>query len=261
MHTCSPPSGHIIDRVTAITANTGATLFYKLELSTVLNGSSVLVSHESSASVSHGPSVKLQVARCMSCDLDCPVLLGVTGHDDDDDVAGPVSRDSLIKETKHMRCWLDAKARPLFVITPKLHHERLLDLSDDELVDLFRSAVGLLAEMGCPGFNSMILNHGTRRNHAHLHLKIRIQQREFDRAINGWSQEVRSKLMVLKRFVQEHVPAPAQGARGTRQAWLLRQRQQQQHHHHHQQQYHHQQQHQPQDEQPGQQQQPKKQRS
>lgn len=44
---------------------------------------------------------------------------------------------------------MDAKGRPMFVLTPKQHIEHLADLSDAQLVDLFRTAAGVLGEMGC----------------------------------------------------------------------------------------------------------------
>jgi diadenosine tetraphosphate (Ap4A) HIT family hydrolase len=60
----------------------------------------------------------------------------------------------------------------MWVITPKQHLERLSELSQPQLIDLFRTAAAVVAEMGCSSFNTMILNHGDSRNHAHLHLKV-----------------------------------------------------------------------------------------
>jgi diadenosine tetraphosphate (Ap4A) HIT family hydrolase len=62
----------------------------------------------------------------------------------------------------------------MWVVTPKQHLERLADLSQPQLLDLFRTAAGVVHEMGCSSFNTMILNHGDSRNHAHLHLKVRL---------------------------------------------------------------------------------------
>eukprot|EP00879_Flechtneria_rotunda_P001468 GHRR01001622.1.p4 GENE.GHRR01001622.1~~GHRR01001622.1.p4 ORF type:complete len:127 (+),score=36.99 GHRR01001622.1:2908-3288(+) len=92
------------------------------------------------------------------------------------------SKDIMLKESEHCRGWLDAKACPVFVVTIRQHVEQLSDLADPGLVDLSRIAVALTAEIGCSSFNTMILNHGDNRNHAHLHLKIMIQDKKFNRA-------------------------------------------------------------------------------
>jgi hypothetical protein len=55
---------------------------------------------------------------------------------------------------------------------PQAHKERLLDLSDPELLDLFRTGVALVQELGARHFAAMILNQGCARSHAHLHLKV-----------------------------------------------------------------------------------------
>jgi hypothetical protein len=102
----------------------------------------------------------LQVTRCMSCDLDCPLVLGVLGSG----AEGPASKDTLLHVSSHTRCWLDAKARPMFICTPTTHQERLGDMSKEEVVDLFRTAVSILRQMSCSSFNTMILNHGNNRN-------------------------------------------------------------------------------------------------
>lgn len=61
----------------------------------------------------------------------------------------------------------------MIVLTPKEHKEALSQLTDDELYDLWTSAMSIMRELGISKFNSAILNHGTSRNHAHLHLKAR----------------------------------------------------------------------------------------
>lgn len=55
---------------------------------------------------------------------------------------------------------------------PQAHKERLLDLSGPELLDLFRTGVALVQELGARHFAAMILNQGSARSHAHLHLKV-----------------------------------------------------------------------------------------
>ena len=102
----------------------------------------------------------LQVARCMSCDLDCPLVLGVLGSGSE----GPRSRDTLLQTSSHTRCWLDAKAREMFICTPTTHQERLSDMSNEEVADLFRTAAHILRQMSCRSFNTIILNHGNNRN-------------------------------------------------------------------------------------------------
>lgn len=61
---------------------------------------------------------------------------------------GPVSRDSLVEEREHVRIWLDAKARPMLVVTPLPHKERLSELSDEELVQLWRAGVETMQVSG-----------------------------------------------------------------------------------------------------------------
>jgi hypothetical protein len=52
----------------------------------------------------HPTTTPPQVDRCMSCDLDCPLSIGVLGTEAP--MAGcPVSRDSLLLESDHMRAW------------------------------------------------------------------------------------------------------------------------------------------------------------
>lgn len=204
----------------------------------------------------------------MSCDLQCPLILGVLGHHETsaaaDDSASPavavaedslqtapnsaaaaaqsasqqqqqqqkqlpVSQDSLLQETEHSRVWLDAKARPMFVVTPNRHLEKLSDLSDAELVDLFRTAVTIVQDMGCSSFNSMVLNHGDNRNHVHLHLKVRVHEGQFEKAARCWSAKHKAQLQLLREF-RDLLPLEQ---RGTREAFFLRmkdqkQRQQQQ---------------------------------
>ena len=52
------------------------------------------------------------------------------------------------------------------------HKERLLDLSDAELLDLFRTGAAMVQQLGARHFSTMILNQGSARSHAHLHLKV-----------------------------------------------------------------------------------------
>jgi hypothetical protein len=61
----------------------------------------------------------LKVERCMSCDIDCPLSIGVLGSEDKLP-GGPTSRDSWLRDSEYMRTWFDAKARPMVIVTPKV---------------------------------------------------------------------------------------------------------------------------------------------
>jgi diadenosine tetraphosphate (Ap4A) HIT family hydrolase len=137
------------------------------------------------------------------------------------------SKDTLIAESTHCRAWLDAKARPMIVVTPKQHVEELIAMTDAQLVDLVRTAMSVLKQLGCSSFTSMILNQGDSRNHAHLHLKVRVHERDFDRAAAGWPDKVRHQLEALKHFRDVCLPPEK---RGTHAAYMLKRRQQQQQH-------------------------------
>ena len=141
----------------------------------------------------------LQVSRCMSCDLDCPLELGVVGEEDIDP-NGPTARDSLIHQDEHMRAWLDAKGRPMLIVTPVQHRERLSDLTDAELAALWRAAASQLQRLGLRHFNAMAINHGLNRNHAHLHLKLKLRGRDFDRAVDRAGGAIRGKLAAIRAF-------------------------------------------------------------
>lgn len=68
-------------------------------------------------------------------------------------------------------------------------------------------------------FNSLILNHGDRRNHAHLHLKARVNDWAWAAAQAGWPARWREQYAALQEFAAS-LPAEK---RGTREAFLLRQ--------------------------------------
>jgi diadenosine tetraphosphate (Ap4A) HIT family hydrolase len=150
----------------------------------------------------------LQVDRCMSCDLDCPLSLGVLGGRPAGAAAGasppadpgPLSSDSLLQEDAVVRCWLDAKARPMMIVTPMKHVETMQELDDVALLGMWKAASWCLQQLQTDAFTSMILNHGTSRNHAHLHLKIRVSAPDFDRAQLSWPQEWLDKLAALRKF-------------------------------------------------------------
>lgn len=123
------------------------------------------------------------ISACISCDTD-----------------NVVSRHSLLHESALNRWWMDAKARPNFVITPIRHAERLSELTDDELYALWADAARLLTdETGSDGagggdggaaYLALIVNHGRFRNLPHVHLKLRFVAAEFDSSVRArWSAE------------------------------------------------------------------------
>jgi diadenosine tetraphosphate (Ap4A) HIT family hydrolase len=144
----------------------------------------------------------LQVSRCMSCDLDCPLAQGVQGEEHAA-ADGPTARDSLIHQGEHMRTWLDAKGRPMLIVTPLPHRERLADLTDAELVALWRTAAAQLDRLGLRHFNAMAVNHGRNRNHEHLHLKVKLRGWEFDRAVDRAADPgLRRRLAAIRDFAR-----------------------------------------------------------
>jgi hypothetical protein len=78
--------------------------------------------------------------ECISCELQ-----------------NPVSRVCLLCETSSNRVWMDAKARPMFVITPLLHHESLYTLDPDALFALFADSLMVLANTAAIPRRSRIL--------------------------------------------------------------------------------------------------------
>ncbi len=138
----------------------------------------------------------------MSCDLDTSMQMGLTG----DGEGGLPAEASLIYEDAHMRYWHDAKGRPLFVVTPQRHVHNLKELTAAEMHRLWSGAVQILTDMGCDpkeDMRDMILNAGLDRNHAHLHLKVRVTGRGFDRARAKWSQRRNRLVDALKAFARK----------------------------------------------------------
>ncbi|CAG8553309.1 5792_t:CDS:1 [Funneliformis caledonium] len=103
--------------------------------------------------------------------------------------------------------WFDAKARSMFIITPKRHVERLSDCNDQEIFSMFLLAVQIIEQetrlSNAPWngirFAGMTLNHGNARNIEHLHLKIKINNRDFDHFKNfGWDDEKKERFKILQ---------------------------------------------------------------
>jgi diadenosine tetraphosphate (Ap4A) HIT family hydrolase len=172
---------------------------YDYDLRRSLPGWDISVSYRVYAEGSTELKGPLQVSRCMSCDLDCPLELGVVG-DGELDASGPRARDSLIFQGDHVRAWIDAKGRPMLIVTPIRHRERLSDLDDAELPALWRTALEQMSRLGLCHFNAMAVNHGRNRNHEHLHLKVKLRGWEFDRAVQRGDPDVRRRLDAIRAF-------------------------------------------------------------
>jgi len=128
----------------------------------------------------------------MSCDLTCPLSLGIHGEmgTKSNTETELCSKDSSIPfgNDELVRCWFDGKARHMFIITPRAHVSALRDLSDEQLIALFQTAINLLESEGLPDFVNIIVNHGNYMNHSHLHLKINLSS-NFVKIQKNWSRE------------------------------------------------------------------------
>lgn len=96
------------------------------------------------------------------------------------EVAHELSRTTLLSEQEHTYAWLDFRNRPKLIITPKRHIERLSQLQDENgEMNAFWSDIVQVIDRECEQMNPsnyplLAINHGTFRNHGHLHLKIDI---------------------------------------------------------------------------------------
>mmetsp|Transcript_25905 Transcript_25905/g.61607 ORF Transcript_25905/g.61607 Transcript_25905/m.61607 type:complete len:151 (+) Transcript_25905:502-954(+) len=142
----------------------------------------------------------------MSCDLECPLSIGLTAYDS----GGPTSKETLLFEQRHTRCWLDAKARPVLIFTPKRHVRRMLDLSTEEMEDLWTSVCRCFRDFGIGDYKSIVANHGARQTHAHLHLKVWLPSEEFDRCFRGAGSATAATLERLDRWASA-LPMEFQG--------------------------------------------------
>ncbi|RHZ49597.1 hypothetical protein Glove_519g74 [Diversispora epigaea] len=142
--------------------------------------------------VDKGPPSK--VLNCISCDLESETSK-----------VSKLDYPSTTKERLH-NLWMDAKARPMFVITPIRHVERLSECTEEEIFSLFLLSVQALEEeqrisgkKGMINFICMTLNHGNSRNLAHLHLKIRLPRHDFKYFMNnGWDKAKKEKYAILE---------------------------------------------------------------
>lgn len=160
--------------------------------------------HVTAFSGSGGPG-PARPLRCMSCDLETPLSMGVGCAATGGGVTHEVTaRHSLLHESAHTRVWMDAKARPMLILTPKRHAEALSDLSDDELGDLFATLSATLHARGLETLHCAIINHGTYRNHAHVHLKVRFSAFVYDRAVRtSFSADEQRRHAAIQAFRRE----------------------------------------------------------
>ncbi|CAG8440575.1 11933_t:CDS:10 [Diversispora eburnea] len=142
-----------------------------------------------------GPPSK--VLNCMSCDLESETSK-----------TSKLDYPLATKERFH-NLWIDAKARPMFVITPIRHVERLSECTEEEIFSMFLLSIQTLEEeqrisgkngmINFISFISMTLNHGNSRNLAHLHLKIRLRRNDFKYYMNnGWDKAKKEKYAILE---------------------------------------------------------------
>lgn len=131
---------------------------------------------------------------CISCFADAPLYPGKE--------PGMEARECVLEEfcdRPHMMCRLDAKGRSGFVVTPVRHVMAMSDLEDDELFALWSVAVNALRHANLP-FVSMILNHGSYRNIAHLHLKVWVEKELFEVYQMTWSEERKERWRRLQEL-------------------------------------------------------------
>ncbi|CAG8570574.1 10828_t:CDS:1 [Paraglomus occultum] len=137
-----------------------------------------------------------KVANCLSCDSESETNRASSL---------PYPSTTLECEKLH-RLWFDAKARPMFIVTPERHVERLSDCTDEEIFEMFHLTCQLLDEearsTNAPWetgmFERMTLNHGNARNLEHLHLKIWVNESKFEWMKSRWDKEKREKFELLE---------------------------------------------------------------
>lgn len=112
-----------------------------------------------------------QTSLCISCDMN-----------------NPLSKSSLLEEHSTTRIWLDGQLRNKLIVTPRRHIEKLSEMTQEEMLDFWRVTQVFLEQRQCP-WQSMILNHGNYRKHAHLHMKINIKPEYWNRSIKNKYRE------------------------------------------------------------------------
>ncbi|CAF0811169.1 unnamed protein product [Rotaria sp. Silwood1] len=120
------------------------------------------------------------------------------------EVTHELSMATLLSEQQYTRAWLDAKTRAMLILTPIRHVERLSELNDEngEMEAFWHDAIELI-DRECNQveicYRAIVLNHGTYRNHSHLHLKIKFTDDIWNRII---VLRHREKIQQLKQLLQ-----------------------------------------------------------
>lgn len=144
----------------------------------------------------------------MSCSLDASLAAGLHG-----DARGGgeslCSRDTVLYDDDvgaglgGVRIWFDAKARTgMLIVTPLRHVESLGEMEDGEVAALW-GAVGRVVGLegyGADDVVSVVVNSGKCRNHAHLHVKLRLATGAFLRAKEGWDAAAKARWDRLEEF-------------------------------------------------------------
>lgn len=140
----------------------------------------------------YGPNDDPFTGACHSCD-DTPLA----------------ARSRLFREDL-VQSWIDAKGRPMLIVTPKRHVESAAELSAAELAAMYSHALALCDDAA--PFVNMKLNFGCYRNWSHLHLKIGF-------SANAWAallaaklddeQQVRAAQIAERRLLKAMEKAPS----------------------------------------------------
>eukprot|EP00030_Apusomonadida_sp_AF-17_P005112 a518597_34.p2 GENE.a518597_34~~a518597_34.p2 ORF type:complete len:312 (+),score=83.90 a518597_34:32-937(+) len=117
------------------------------------------------------------------------------------DTTTTLAQKSFLEEADGNRCWIDAKARPMTVVTPIVHVGAIADLDDASFAGFVDMTMRLLElRDGSPlKFASLKINHGTYRNWEHLHLKISYKKKAWEKFCKKFMTfEQRQRLEAIK---------------------------------------------------------------
>lgn len=109
------------------------------------------------------------------------------------------------EEKSVVRVWMDAKARNMLILTPLRHVESMDEMTDCEVASLWTGLCKVLdhEKLDWDDVVAIVVNSGTERNHAHLHMKVRIQYRAFENARERWDAEQKARWERLEAFAVE----------------------------------------------------------
>lgn len=160
----------------------------------------------------------VSASRCMSCDEDCKLTMGIHGdvlpqssadlalntEDKENNTNSLVAKDTLLEQNEQLglRYWIDAKARSMLIVTPFQHFESMSAMSDDDLTNLWTGCDSFVEKQNLPlsSVMAVILNCGTYRNHTHLHLKLKLSPKEFEQVRQAWDDTWLEKWERVKQF-------------------------------------------------------------